>query len=296
MLGQVHGLRSIGEVVHIWDRAVRANQLCGCGLPFRECPFWSEVGERAFGGWDALDVNALLALQRSVDRNRYIPFMVAPGLAPRYARRMRRYVEVLRRLYRAIEQVGEPAVIVDSTKHASYAYLLRRVPELDLHVVHLIRDARGVAYSWTKEVLKPEVVDREEFMPRYHPTRMAARWVSYNLLFHLLRLLGIPTTRLRYERLVASPEPTMGRILADAAVGASPDALGFIEGDAVVLEPTHTVAGNPMRFRQGRVELRRDDRWRDELDPTSQRTVRWLTWPMLRAYGYASDPSRSERP
>jgi hypothetical protein len=47
MLGQLDGIWSVGELVHLWQRGVRENNLCGCGRRFRDCPFWRRVGEGA---------------------------------------------------------------------------------------------------------------------------------------------------------------------------------------------------------------------------------------------------------
>ncbi len=106
MLGQTHGHVSAGEVTHLWARGLSANDLCGCGERFADCPFWTEVGSVAFGGWSALDAAETLGLQRRVDRNRYIIFMLWPALSPRYRRDLSRYAAILDRLYRAIRQVG----------------------------------------------------------------------------------------------------------------------------------------------------------------------------------------------
>jgi hypothetical protein len=286
MLGQIPGLWSVGEIVHIWRRGLVGNQLCGCGVPFHECPFWTDVGRLAFGGWDVLDPDELLFLQRHVDRNRFIPMMATPLATSEYRRHLLRYTDKLARLYRGIQQASGTDFIVDSTKHASYAFLLRRVPGIDLRVVHLARDSRGVAYSWTKEVRKPEITDQAEYMPRYHPGRMAFRWLSYNLLFHLLRTMGTSSLFVRYESLVEHPEREIGRILGFIGHEARPEALEFIDDGAVHLLPTHTVAGNPMRFKQGRLALRRDEQWRVEMDESHRMVVSVLTWPLMRLYGY----------
>ena len=288
ILGQVDGLWSVGEIVHIWRRGVGDNQLCGCGEPFRACPFWTKVGDEAFGGWDALDNEEMLRLQARVDRHRYVPLMIAPWLSRRYRRDLERYADLLGRLYAAIRSASGATMIVDSTKHASYAFLLRHVPGVDLRIVHLARDARGVAYSWTKEVAKPEVTDHTEYMPRYSPARMSARWVIYNLLFHLLKVTGTRSVFVRYESLVRRPRPELERILSLCEPSVPRD-LEFLDDDgAVELAPTHTVAGNPMRFKQGRVTLRLDEQWRSAM-PAAQRTlVTALTWPLMRAYGYRS--------
>ncbi len=286
ILGQIPGLWSVGEIVHIWRRGLAANQLCGCGEPFSDCPFWSKVGVVAFGGWDRLDAKEVLRLQHSVDRNRYIPLMVFSWLSPTYRRRMHTYAGYLSRLYRAIDQVGAGRMIVDSTKHASYAFLLRRVQGVELRVVHLVRDSRGVAYSWTKEIRKPEIVDQTEYMPRYHPARMAFRWVAYNSLFHVLRWSGTPSMFVRYESLVRTPRQQVERILAFGEHDPEPETLDFIGDAEVTLEPTHTVAGNPMRFKQGPLAIRADRQWRERMDRGHQRVVGALTWPLMRLYGY----------
>jgi len=284
LLGQVPDVVAIGEVVHIWRRGVAEDQLCGCGKAVTDCPFWSAVGTGAFGGWAAFDVEEAMALQRRVDRNRYIPLMLAPRLSSRYRRDLARYVALLDKLYTAIGAVSGASVVVDSTKHASYAFLLRRVPSIDLRVAHLVRDSRGVAFSWTKEVRKPEVVDAEAYMPRYHPVRMGARWLAYNGLFHLLRRAGVPTTFVRYEPLVAEPRAELRRILAFA--GSPAHDLEFVDEGAVVLEPTHSVAGNPMRFSNGRIALRIDEQWRTSMPPAQRAVVSTITWPLMRRYGY----------
>jgi hypothetical protein len=52
LLGQLPGVCSVGEVVHLWRRGIGDAERCGCGEPFPGCPFWSKVGLAAFGGWD----------------------------------------------------------------------------------------------------------------------------------------------------------------------------------------------------------------------------------------------------
>jgi hypothetical protein len=55
LLGALPGFEAVGEVGRIWDKGLIENVTCGCGRPFRDCSFWSRVGDRAFGGWDAVD-------------------------------------------------------------------------------------------------------------------------------------------------------------------------------------------------------------------------------------------------
>ncbi|HEY7401606.1 MAG TPA: sulfotransferase, partial [Actinomycetota bacterium] len=132
VLGDVPGFVAVGELVFLWRRGLALGERCGCGEPFGRCAFWNRVGKEAFDGWDSIDVSALEALQRRVDRNRFVPWMLAPKITPRAWRRdLDRYAEVLGRLYRGIAAASGAEVVVDSSKHASTAELMRRVPGVE---------------------------------------------------------------------------------------------------------------------------------------------------------------------
>src|SRR5690606_38893328 len=54
----------------------------------------------------------------------------------------------------------------------------------------------------------------------------------------------------------------------------------------VMLEPTHTVGGNPGRMTRGEIEIRPDRDWEDGIDPWSRRVLTFATTPLRRRYGY----------
>jgi hypothetical protein len=283
MLGEVPGVCALGEVVHLWRRDVRDGESCGCGRAFADCEFWVEVGERAFGGWHNVDVERVLHLQGRVERTRHIP-----RLAVRRARKPRvsevaTYADYYARVYRAAAVTSGASVIVDSSKHSALAYCLR-FAQLDLRVVHVVRDSRGVAYSWTKHVERPEAAGTE--MTRYSPSRTAMLWNAHNSAFGMLRATGVPTARVRYEELIERPRPTLTRIAAFAGIDISTDDLDFLKDDQVMLGGCHSAAGNPMRFVTGDIPLRRDDTWVAALPSAQRRLVGALTAPLLGAYGY----------
>jgi hypothetical protein len=290
ILGQVPGFCSAGEIVFLWQRGLIEGQLCGCGTPVPECDFWGRVGKTAFGGWDQIDAHEMVALQRRVDRNRFIPAMVAPRLRPAASADLDRYTEVLSKLYRAIGEAAGARVVIDASKHASTAFLLRKVPGIDLRVVHLVRDSRGVAYSWTKEVKKPEVTGDDAFMPVYSPSSSGRQWLAYNLLFDALGILD-DTMVLRYEALMAQPRAGLERILAYAGEPVTPESFTFLGDGSVELGCDHTVAGNPMRFRQGRLDLRLDQAWTTKLPARDRKVVTAITWPLQLRYGYSKRKS-----
>lgn len=279
LLGELPGVVPLGEVVHLWARGIGRDEPCGCGAPFGRCPFWRQVGERAFGGWNMRLARRVLALRRRVDRTRHIPSLARRAPAPP-AGDLAEYVETHRRLYRAVGEITGAEVIVDSSKHASLAFCLASAGE-PVSVVHMVRDARAVAHSWSRWVPRPE--DGSP-MTRWRPAATAVHWLAQNLAFHLLARRGVPVTRVRYEDLVDAPRQTLGRLARRLGLPAAQPS--FLADDAAVLSVGHTVSGNPMRFAVGTVPLRRDDAWRTGMARRDRWLVTALTWPLLLRYGY----------
>ena len=285
MLGQVPGCCNIGEASQIWLSLTRGTR-CGCGRPSESCPFWVSVLEQVFDDDREAGVAEALRLQRRVDRVRYLPALVAPTVLPRLRRDLERYAEIVSRLYHAVSVTAQAPVIIDSGKHTSTAFLLRHVPDIDLRVVHLVRDPRGVAYSWTKVVKKSHFTDAGD-MPRQFPARVARRWVAYNVLLRALRLLGVPTHFVRYEDVVRDPVACLARLAHYLNLPAEAASAPFLSDHVVDLSSEdHTLAGNPMRFLRDPVVVRLDDEWRTRLPARQRRVVTLITSPLLVAYGY----------
>jgi hypothetical protein len=285
LLNELPGMFAAGEVRYLWNRGVRDNELCGCGQSFLSCPFWSAVGERAFGGWAKVDVEEVLSWQRVVDSHLRIPFMARSRPGSGFGEARHRFVNVLEGLYGAIAEISGADVLVDSTKRPASAFLLASVPSFDVRFVQLVRDSRGVAFSWSKRVQRPEVVDRVELMPRYSSLQAAARWTANNSLFDLLAARGVPGIRVRYESLIDAPARELERIANLAGIEGGPESLAFLDQGQVALHTNHVVAGNPLRLR-GTLELRRDEAWRVDMGRRQRSLVLFLTWPLLLRYGY----------
>jgi hypothetical protein len=152
-----------------------------------------------------------------------------------------------------------------------------------------VRDARGVAYSWTKSVARPEADGGDE-MTRYSPARSALLWNAHNAAFDLLARRGVPVCRLRYEDFLADPRRALRELAAFAGLDVTANPLHFLGDAHVDLRPGHSAAGNPMRFTTGRVPLRADEAWRAALPARQRRLVRTVCGPLLRRYGY-TDPT-----
>jgi hypothetical protein len=280
IIGQLPGFVSTGEMRVISRAGLRENRLCGCGAPFLACPFWTHVGDRAFRGWDAVDSDAL-DRAGSISYGRAMRSMLGRS-GPR---RAGGETELLRRIYTSIAEATQGATIIDSSKGPRYAALLATIPGLEVKAIHLVRDSRGVAYSWSKTVTRPDVPGEAVEMLRMSAPQVAVRWIAHNA---MMELLGrrIRVIRVKYETLLAEPRAEVARILDALSAGVQPKALEYIDGSAVHLHTNHTVMGNPMRMQTGVVPLRMDDAWHAALPGGSKAVVSAITWPFLLRYGY----------
>jgi hypothetical protein len=284
-IGQIHGFCSAGEVRYLFERGLLRNELCGCGSELRSCEFWERVGKEAFGGWDRIDLGEVLWLRGQVDQPSRIPHLLAGRALRGFLDLTLRYGEYLRRTYLGILRASGSEVVVDSSMSPPYSLVLEATPGVDLRVVHLVRDARGVAYSSAKEVSRPEVTSSVDHMPVYKPPEVAARWTAANALY-ALRARTIPTIQVRYESFVNDPVRELKRIVVHAGRRIDGQELGFVGDGQIRLDTDHTAAGNPMRFQSGGVALQLDEEWRTSMADTDRRIVTAIASPMLYHLGY----------
>lgn len=289
MLGQIQGFCSVGELKYIWERGLVQNQLCGCGVPFRECEFWRAVLDEAFQGPGGLPLREVVGLSRAIDRLRNVPRLLMGPKGPAFREQVRTYRRFMSRLYMGIQKVSGDTIIVDSSKDPSHGLIIAGAPDIDLSVIHLVRDSRAVAYSWMRKKPRPEIHWKTEYMPRYHPAKTALWWNIFNLEALALKGKGRRYRLLRYEDLIADPYS----VLLDVSRWLGQDeryraSSGFINGTRVYLQTNHTVSGNPIRFQRGAIDIRPDIEWQERMDKRHQVLVTALTWPLLASYGYLS--------
>jgi hypothetical protein len=283
MLGQIPGFVSVGEIRFLWERGLRERQLCGCGVPVPECPFWTRVLEEVFGQAGRVDPQAMVALWRRVDGLRRLPLQLAPAVSRGHEADLTAFREVLGRLYRAVGAVAGARVVVDSSKYAAYAGLMAAAPGLEPRALHLVRDSRAVAYSWRRRKRMPEVVTDERYMPLKPPWKSALYWDLEQVALHQV-LRAFPGSYLiRYDDLVSRPVEVLAGAFDRLGIAADPS---FLHGGRLHLASNHMVAGNPLRFHRGELRIEADVQWRVGLGTGSRWLVTALTWPLLLRYGF----------
>lgn len=278
-LGEHPVIMGAGEITtlarHVWVNS----EYCACGASVRECPSWNRIVSR----WSQGELEDFVdAHRRNQERTeglfssgRWMGRWLNPGRWQDHARQTLK-------LLRIIRAVSGRCILVDSSKLPGRGFTLAAIPGIDLHVIHVVRDGRGVAWSQAKGHAR-SVKDgvQRELKPKLL-LHSALRWSMVNIAAEILckRVGPGRSLRVRYEDFVENPRDTIARILA--LVGEQSHLAGT---QAAPFSPQHQVAGSRHRMQKSLL-LRGDDKWTREMPPYKQAFVTLMCAPLLHRYGY----------
>lgn len=294
LLGQQPRCTAVGELGLLWRSGLAENRLCGCGTPLRQCDFWQAVGDAAFGGFGRLSASTLETLQAFwAQRRRFASRLVRPsGLGRTDRAALSTYSVHLARLLAGVQAVAGCEVVVDSSKTPAHLAALLAVPEIDVHVVHLVRDPRAVADSWLQRRRRLDGPGREEFFEPVPAWKTALLWSGINLALWRQRRAARSARVLRYEDFAAAPIAALAAIARQ--IGRTEQAPAALPS-SFDLGLQHTVAGNSLRLSSGAIEVRPDRIWEERLPASTRWLVTACAWPGLLAYRYPVFAGRRPR-
>lgn len=246
ILGTHSRIESVGEVTRKSLTRLFAPQpgdICTCGRSFSDCDYWQPI------------------LARLRDRGILTP---ADLLEASPEQTLAFIVDVL-------ESAGRQ-IYVESTKFPSRLEKLLTLPDVDLYVIHLIRDPRATALSYARK-----------YGSFY---RRALKWSGIGQQIDCLmaknpnRLLKV-----RYEALSSNPEREMKRIMDFCG---EPLELGQLEFRS---RTHHNLAGNRFRL-SADTAIRTDTAYLEELRPSQWYAASLLCLAALRRYDYPVSRSK----
>ncbi len=271
LLGAHPQIATVGMLTGPASHLDLAKYECSCGLLFQEDPFWQAVTavlhrlglpyqlDQYFD--TRFDLGRTPLIQRlrsqSLRSNRLEHWRdgVLGTLWPRHRQELLARVQRNELFARAILEVAGKPIFLDTSKDPLRIRYLQLSPHIDLYVIHLVRDVRGVVASIRSR--KPEVT----------VAQATHHWLRAEENIRRLRQEVAPERQLevRYEEIAGNTLPTLNRLFA--FLGARPlTSLGHFR------EAEHHILGNKMRKNAG-AEIRLDERWRTVLSPEDQQMI-----------------------
>jgi hypothetical protein len=238
MLGENEKIDWRGEFIHLADWANRGN-ICSCGRALIDCDYWKsrDIAE-------VLGPAAKISSEYEQHNHVLAALMNDEHFSDGYRNQQAAVVGIL----------GSPdRWLLDSSKYVGRALGLASCNRLDVKFIYMVRDPRGVVYSFGKKV-----------QTRRGTLRACAYYLLVNTAAQLaiaMRLKG-RCLKVRYEDLVIDPVRELERIgkflgMDLSAVGRKAQAGGGFSAE-------HIAGGNRWA-KSGPASLSPDTEWREQM-------------------------------
>jgi hypothetical protein len=285
-LGSHPQIESLGEIskFHRFGWIDDKNRKCACGLSVYECSFWSHVRHLWVDKIGGNYTKRYLYLQKRIEDSRIGWVRLSMNSILRSSE-IKEYNQMTEALYKSVHEVGGKPILVDSSLSPRRAYALTLNSNIDLYLIHFIRDGRGCIWSLKKPGKK---ILTKTYVPA--PARRTAKyWISANLQSTLVynRISEEKRLQIRYEDFATNPESILKQIGLWVGVDLSEVVLGSNVVNAGQVR--HTVGGNRVRMLK-EICIKPDTAWMENL-PSKDRKTFWLMagW-LARKYGYIQHP------
>lgn len=281
ILGNNLGYFSVGEVRYFWEHVQHGNIRCGCGNLLVHCAFWGPIIDQLKK--DGVDFEKMSSLAKKLDCTRNLPWLSTP-LSYMQKSEAVYFVSNLTRLYNLIHSDVGDKVIIDSSKLPSHIYLLRQVPNVELQILHLVRDGRAVAYSWNKRRKKDLAVASDtKLMPKRSMIWATSAWAFENYFVATFKN-KLDYARMRYEDFTTAPSEELKRIQTKLKLPTIE--INFSENNYLNLTSNHSVNGNPLRFDSKPIKIVADSEWKQKMPKSTQILLGMLFRPILGKFQY----------
>lgn len=278
------------------------NYLCSCGIEICECKFWHAIEQRMKvqnEEFDILDFGTNLLtgasgtqqkLLKPLVRSKFLEQMrdFALSATGSWKTHLSNHQRRNNRLIKAILDETGTKAIIDSSKIGIRLKYLLRDPELDVKIIWLVRDGRGVASAYANP---SELADAKETHLRGGGTgktqeesrevsQGAHEWKRCNeeALFLVEGLSSDRWIQIRYEDICSDTTNTLTHIFDFIGVDPVKSILDFKNTD-------HHVVGNGMRLDKTST-IKLDDRWRSALTEQQLNQFSVIAGEMNTKFGY----------
>jgi len=276
---------------------------CSCGEFIRECRFWQKVKEGMAARGFAFDIADVGTDHRAVD-SQYARWLLGPlhrgifleslrdgalGICPTWRRQLPQIQERNAALASTVAEITGAQIVVDSSKTALRLKYLLRNPEVNVKIIRLYRDGRGVALTYMDPGRFADAKDpvlrgggsggrRED--KRLSMARAAYEWRRSNEeAEHILRRMDKSQwIEVRYEDLCKDMDNTLRRLFDFLGLGPDKRVRDFRSVE-------HHIVGNGMRL-DTTSEIRLDERWREKLNEQDLGIFEKTAGKTNRRYGY----------
>lgn len=195
IIGSSPGLFSAGELGFITRDSI-FDEYCSCGEMICKCPVWTSVVEKWLSQTD-VTLKEYKQMRWEFERSKTTLKALKNSVFP--SQRFLRYCRSTLALYESIRDVTGKSIIVDSTKSPQRIAVLNKI--VDLKVIHICREAKGVLNSGKRSSKKDIKAGIEADLPARRTGKALTEWVFVNLMTEIF-CIGVPSKKLKYKKYI----------------------------------------------------------------------------------------------
>jgi hypothetical protein len=187
-LGNNSEIINVGEM-HQFFEHLNEKKECSCGEKLVVCDFWKNKisNELLNSSFD----------NRELSENFESHFSIIKHILELFDKKeLENYTSIHSKIFQNINLDNDKKVLLDSSKYVGRALALNKINHLDLKVIYVVRDVRGVINSFSKKVQTSK-----------SPLSTIAYYSAINLVaeFISLFILRKKVIKIRYEDLIENP-------------------------------------------------------------------------------------------
>lgn len=259
ILNSTSNITSYGELHQFYSYA-KENKKCSCGYTIFDCPVWGKVINNL--NLSNKEIAIFEATQNLEEKHKHIPLLL---LGKKGSLEYRKSQEML---FSSI-CLNDGNWILDSSKYVGRFLLLNQLKNEKLKGIYVIRDIRGVIYSFSKKVQTTK-----------KPLSTILYYLLINTFAQIVCWLNKDIIKLRYEDLVENPTQVVNHIYSYL--------LENSENNLVLnksFEMPHIIGGNRLKINRS-IKINKDEEWKHKLSRRKQIIYYILGFPFMLINNY----------
>ena len=251
-----------GELSDYWRIRFLKHDECSCGERFPDCNFWQEVSREHIVALPTINFEELKNEFHEIEKwsnylklRRLIKNKKGNSLKPILVK----YLTHNEKLYEIISRITGKKIIIDSSRNPGRLLALLSSNKIEMYTIDIIRDPRAAVNSLIQKSIRVFRKNRQNtFLDMIN-------WNVKNLLF-LDIMKGIEAdkgTYISYKNFARHPAQILEKLKKRLNLS-----LNYEEANGkftLNFEPVHLFSGNQNRFNNGKVTIKEDTKWEQQL-------------------------------
>lgn len=279
IIGSDRDTFSLGELFYfnaykgdLYSDKLPFGRICTCGKHFNKCPFWK----------DLIEDNRNIIKDRTILESAKILLNVLNPFENRFSLKTRigDNHSLLTDIFTKAKKENKRLIyLIDSSKDPRRLYELvrdKKIPNQDIYVIHLIRDARAYVNSYQKPIrINLRLKLRNTFT-------CISEWILINYVcIRIIKKYRLQNITITYDYFARQPKTYIKQISSFLHINISED--GFLEH--VRKTTYHNVNGNIIRFREI-PGIKYDEEWRKRFNWSKKVILTILSYPFNKFWVY----------